>query len=79
MVAQLYSTTATWRWGAWIPLALTGVAFVLVLVQYHPPPRVNSIGLEKKSVLSRIDYVGSILWITGSGLFLTGLQFGGYN
>jgi hypothetical protein len=79
MVAQLFSTTATWRWGAWIPLALCGVAFVMVLVSYHPPPRPNAVGLDELSVLSRIDYVGSVLWISGSALFLAGIQFGGYN
>jgi MFS family permease len=78
-VAQLYSVTATWRWGAWIPLSLAGLALVLVLVGYHPPARHNSEELEKKEVVTRIDYLGCFLWVSGTGLFLMGVQWGGYN
>jgi hypothetical protein len=70
--------TATWRWGAWIPLSLAGIALVLVLFGYHPPPRSNSQGLTARQVLGRIDYLGGLLWVFGTALFLMGIQWGGY-
>lgn len=79
MVAQLYSVTSTWRWGAWIPLCLAGIAFLMVLFAYHPPPRTNSSGLTTVELLGRIDYLGGLLWISGTALFLMGIQWGGYN
>jgi len=75
----MYSVTATWRWGAWIPLIFAGVGLVMVLVQYHPPPRSNSIDLTRSQVIGRVDYIGGILSISGLALLMDGLQMGGYN
>ena len=75
----MYSVTATWRWGAWIPLIFAGVGLVMVLVQYHPPPRSNSIDLTRSQVIARVDYIGGILSISGLALLMDGLQMGGYN
>jgi hypothetical protein len=58
---------------------LAGIAFFMVLLGYHPPPRLNSIELSKMQVLARIDYFGGLLWISGTALFLMGIQWGGYN
>jgi Fungal trichothecene efflux pump (TRI12) len=49
----------------------------MLLIWYHPPPRVNSVGLTKRQILMRIDYVGAVLSITGFVLFLVGLNWGG--
>lgn len=78
ILAQLYAYYATWRWGAWITLIINGGTFILILIFYWPPPRVNSEGLTRRQVLARIDYVGGFLSITGFALFLLGIQWGGY-
>lgn len=75
----MYSFTQTWRWGAWIPLAIAALTIFLVLVQYHPPPRPNSLDYLPTQILGRVDYIGGILSIGGIALFMVGLQLGGYN
>src|SRR5262249_32675176 len=67
-VAQLYSLN-TWRWGAWIPAMLVGLDSVILFIFYHPPPRLNSLGLSKLQLISRIDFVGTILSVGGIALF----------
>jgi len=57
----------------------SGLNFVLLIIIYHPPPRPNSLGLTKREIISRIDYIGILLSISGIALFLLGLQWGGYN
>lgn len=74
----MYSASSTWRWGAWINVVLNGGTFVLLLLFYWPPPRVNSFNLSKREILVRIDYMGGLLSVTGFALFLLGLQWGGY-
>ena len=78
MVAQLYSASATWRWGAWINVILNGGTFGMLFLFYWPPPRENSKQLTRMQILGRIDYVGAILSIGGFALFLLGIQWGGY-
>ena len=56
---------------------LSLVALTIIAIWYKPPPRENSLGLTKKQILSRIDYVGSFLGIAGVILFLVGLNWGG--
>jgi hypothetical protein len=50
----------------------------MTLAFYFPPPRVNSQGLSKAEVIHRIDFVGGVLNISETVLFLAGLQWGGY-
>jgi MFS family permease len=78
IVAELYSEN-TWRWTAWIPLTYVGLTLVLIFLFYHPPPRPNSLGLTRREMVSRIDFIGFVLSISGIALFLMGLQWGGYN
>ena len=75
----MYSVTQTWRWSAWIPLAIAGVVIVLVALQYHPPPRPVALDYTRGQIAGRIDYFGGILSIAGIALLLVGLQSGGYN
>jgi MFS family permease len=77
-VAQLYSSSSTWRWGAWISVILVGINFIMVWAFYSPPPRVNSQGLTKKEILKRVDYIGGLLSTCGFAIFLLGIQWGGY-
>jgi len=76
--AQLIAAHSTWRYvgllcGLW---AFIGV--VLTVVFYHPPPRVNSVGLSNAEILKRTDFIGGFLSVAGFILFLAGLQWGGY-
>jgi hypothetical protein len=50
----------------------------MILIFYWPPPRVNAVGLTKREILGRIDYLGGFLSVSGFALFLLGLQWGGY-
>ncbi|KAF1933346.1 MFS general substrate transporter [Didymella exigua CBS 183.55] len=76
--AQLIASHSSWRWiGVWCGLwALVGL--VLTVIFYHPPPRVNTVGMNRKQVLAEIDYVGGLLSVSGMILFMAGMQWGGY-
>jgi hypothetical protein len=75
--AQLYSKESTWRWGAWISVVLAGTNFVMLLLFYHPPPRANTLGLTKRQIIHRIDFLGGFLSVTGFAIFLLGIQWAG--
>jgi Fungal trichothecene efflux pump (TRI12) len=74
----MYSVTQTWRFSAWIPLILSGVVLVLMSVQYHPPPRPATLEYESSQLATRIDYLGGLLYLAGTALFITGLIQGGF-
>jgi hypothetical protein len=76
--AQLIAAHSNWRYvgafcGAW-----NGFGLLITVLFYKPPPRVNSLGLSRKEIISRIDFVGGFLSITGLILFMAGMQWGGY-
>ncbi|RYN26926.1 hypothetical protein AA0113_g7413 [Alternaria arborescens] len=78
--AQLIASTSTgaWRWiGLWCGV-WAFIGLVLTAVFYHPPPRVNSVGMSRKETLAQIDYVGGFLSVAGMILFMMGMQWGGY-
>lgn len=78
--ASLYGqliASVNWRWiflliGVWSVLS-----FVVLLIWYNPPPQAASVGLSKKELLKRIDYIGCALSILGVVLFLVGINWGG--
>lgn len=71
-------THSTWRWALGIAAIWNGVGTIGIFLAYHPPPRHNVDGLTSKEIFKRIDYGGAFLSISGVTLFLTGLQYGGY-
>ncbi|KAJ5887443.1 hypothetical protein N7495_007484 [Penicillium taxi] len=76
--AQLIAYHSSWRYvgafcGAW-----SGFGLLITVLFYFPPPRVNSTGLSRKEIISRVDFIGGFLSITGLIVFLAGLQWGGY-
>ncbi|BCS17609.1 putative MFS drug efflux pump [Aspergillus puulaauensis] len=76
--AQLIADASSWRHvgafcGAWSALGL-----LITALFYFPPPRVNSEGLSRAEIISRVDFVGGILSIVGLILFMAGMQWGGY-
>jgi MFS family permease len=76
--AQLIAAHSNWRYvgafcGAW-----NGFGLLITVLFYKPPPRVNSLGLSNKEIISRIDFIGGFLSIVGLILFMAGMQWGGY-
>merc|ERR1711977_467699 len=60
----------SWRYVPLVIGVLALVGFVIIAIWYKPPPRVNSLGLTKRQVLGRIDFIGAFLAISGVTLFL---------
>lgn len=76
--AQLIASNSNWRYvgafcGAW-----NGFGLLTTILFYTPPPRVNSLGLSRREILRRIDYIGGVLSIAGMIVFMAGMQWGGY-
>lgn len=72
-----WMATISWRWigcalGVWNALIL-----FFIWPFYHPPPRVNSLGLTRKEMFARIDFIGGILVTVGLVFVLVGLSWGG--
>jgi MFS family permease len=68
---------SSWRWigctvAIWNVLTLSIIAFF-----YRPPPRVNALGLSRRELIGRIDFVGGALITTGLVFFLISLNWGG--
>lgn len=76
--AQLVAYHSSWRYVGALAGIWNGLGLLCTLFFYFPPPRVNAEGLSKREIISRVDYVGGFLSITGLILFLAGLQWGGY-
>ena len=58
-------------------LELADLDYYLRLLQYHPPPRINSLGLSPREMVRRIDFVGGALSTVGLVFILVGLNSGG--
>lgn len=72
-----WMATVSWRWigcalGLW-----NAIILLLIWPFYHPPPRVNSMGLSRKEMFARIDFIGGILVTLGLILILIALSWGG--
>ncbi|PIB02360.1 putative HC-toxin efflux carrier TOXA [Cercospora beticola] len=78
LYGQLIAYYADWRWLGLICGLWAFIGLVMVVVFYHPPPRVNSQGMTTREVLRQIDYVGGILSVGGMLMFMMGMQWGGY-
>jgi MFS family permease len=76
--AQLICYHSSWRYCGLFCAIWALIGLVLTVVFYHPPPRENSSGMSRKTILGQIDYVGGFLSISGMLLFMMGMQWGGY-
>lgn len=76
--AQLIAYHTSWRYVGALCAAWNGVGLLMTMFFYFPPQRVNSKGLNRVEIVSKIDFVGGFLSISGMVLFLAGLQWGGY-
>jgi len=76
--AQLIASRYGWRYCGALCGAWAAFGFLMTLMFYFPPPRVNSQGLSRAEVIKQIDFVGGFLSVAGMLLFMAGLQWGGY-
>jgi hypothetical protein len=76
--SQLIASHSTWRYIGLLCGLWAGTGVLLTFIFYFPPPRVNSAGLNGAEILRKIDWVGGLLSISGTVLFLMGLQWGGH-
>jgi hypothetical protein len=76
--AQLIAGYGSWRYIGLLCGVWSFLGFVLTAVFYWPPPRRLSVGLSRREVLRRIDFIGGFLSIAGLLLFMSGIQWGGY-
>lgn len=76
--AQLIAAHSSWRYIGLLCGVWAFIGFVLTAIFYHPPPRINTVGMSKKEVLRRVDYVGGFLSIGGFLMFMAALEWGGY-
>lgn len=76
--AQLIASRHGWRYCGALCGVWAAFGFLMTLVFYFPPPRVNSKGLSRNEVIRQIDFVGGFLSVAGMILFMAGLQWGGY-
>lgn len=76
--AQLIASRHGWRYCGALCGAWAAFGFLMTLMFYFPPPRVNSQGLSRAEVIKQIDFVGGFLSVAGMLLFMAGLQWGGY-
>ncbi|MCJ1343104.1 hypothetical protein MMC31_001295 [Peltigera leucophlebia] len=74
---QLIAVHAGWRYCGALCGVWAAAGFMMTLLFYFPPPRVNSQGLTSRQILGQVDYVGGLLSISGMILFMAGLQWGG--
>jgi hypothetical protein len=78
LYAQLIAHYTSWKYcclfaGIWALIGFVGTLFF-----YFPPPRPNSAGRTTREIVNEIDFVGGLLSISGMVVFLSGLEWGGY-
>jgi MFS family permease len=73
VIGGVFTTTLTWRWCFYINLPLDGLAFLVILVFLDlKTPRTPVL-----KGLAAIDWLGAFLIVTGTLVFLFGLELGG--
>lgn len=73
ILGGVFTSQVTWRWCFYVNLPISGVGFAIlffVLKLHNPNTKVGE-------GLAAIDWVGSLLIIGGTLMFLFGLEFGG--
>ncbi|OTB05078.1 hypothetical protein M426DRAFT_320135 [Hypoxylon sp. CI-4A] len=73
ILGGVFTTKATWRWCFYVNLPISGVGFFVLLfvLKLHNPRTPVWEGL------AAIDWLGSLLIVGGTLMFLFGLEFGG--
>lgn len=68
---------ASWRWIGCALALWNALTLVILMIFYRPPPRVNSLGLSRRKLIARIDFVGGALLTIGLVFVLLALSWGG--
>lgn len=70
---------SSWRWIG-CTIAIWNVLTVAIIAYYYrPPPRVNSLGLTRREMIRRIDFIGGILVTLALVFILVAINWGGQN
>lgn len=80
IIAQSFvtHTVAGWRWCFYVMIILNGLSLASYLVFYHPPTFNMLNGRRSRAAMvTRFDYVGTVLFTGGLVVFLLGLSWGG--
>jgi MFS family permease len=75
---QLIAFHGSWRYVGLLCGVWAFIGMVLTAIFYFPPPRELTVGLSRREVLRRVDWIGGALSISGTLLFMAGIQWGGY-
>ncbi|ELR04919.1 hypothetical protein VC83_02808 [Pseudogymnoascus destructans] len=67
----------SWRWIGCALALWNALTLIILMIFYRPPPRVNSLGLSRRELISRIDFIGGALLTIGLVFVLLALSWGG--
>ncbi|KAF3063478.1 putative HC-toxin efflux carrier TOXA [Daldinia childiae] len=77
ILGGIFSTHLTWRWCFYINLPFGGATIAAILVLFDPPKRPELDSLSLKEKMTKIDIVGSLIFIPSIVCLLLALQWGG--
>lgn len=78
LYAQLIHQASSFRYVGLLCGVWAFIGLLMTVFFYFPPPRPNASGYSKMKILSRVDYTGGLLSISGTLLFMMGIEWGGY-
>lgn len=68
----------TWRWSYYLNAIFYGTTFVLVTLFYHPPPPgLRRQGARLQELISRVDYIGILIFTGALASIIIGVTWGG--
>jgi len=76
LIARTLTENASWRW-VYILGAITGVISIVGTAIFYHPPSHPLIAVTRRQLLSKVDYLGILLYSAGITLFLIGSNWGG--
>lgn len=77
--ALILHTAAGWRWSYYIGIIISTSSLVLYQFFYHPPSydQLHVHGKTRWQMFKELDFVGILLFLVGTIVFLIGLSWGG--